>query len=208
MILAYTIARIATRVLSGEELARNDEWINMAIMTTIMVMKAAEEIREKYPPFLRFLAPYMLPGPKAALANRKRAAEVLRPVWEKRYGIGAVESKQNDGIEWLMAAGGGKKAQKTAQEIADEQLFLGVTSIHSSTAYLLSIVYDLAERPDCVEDIRNEIEAVQAECGTTWTKQSLAKLEKLDSFMKESQRLHPIGLGSFYASFPIPYLSS
>ena len=193
MPIAQAIAQITTRVLCGQELARNDEWINMSVETTISAMRTAAEIREKYPPYLRWLAPYLLTGPKLSLANRKRAAEVILPVYEKRMAGEGDCTGHGDGIQWLIAAAGARK--KTAFELADEQLFLSIASIHSTSASALSILHDLADHPASRTELLEEIQTVRQAFGTTWSKQSLAKLEKLDSFMKESQRMHPIGLG-------------
>ena len=195
MFLAQTIAQITARVMCGQELARNEEWIKMSVETTITVMGAGAEIREKFPPYLRWLAPYLLNGPKSSLANRKRAAEIILPIYEKRMAGKRDDTGHGhgDGIKWLIAAAGARK--KTLQEIADEQLFLSIASIHSTTASTLSILHDLAEHRQYYNEILEEIQTVQKQYGPKWTKHSLAKLDKLDSFMKESQRLHPIGLG-------------
>lgn len=197
MTMAQAIAQVTSRVLCGQELARNDEWIKMSVETTINAMRTGAEIREKYPPYLRWMAPYLLAGPKLSLANRKRAAEVILPIYEKRMSETGDGSGHGDGIQWLIAAAGARK--KSAMELADEQLFLSIASIHSTTASALSILHDLADHQDYYNEILEEIETVRKELGTTWTKQSLAKLERLDSFMKESQRLHPIGLGQCWS---------
>ena len=199
MLIAQTIAQVTTRVLSGQELARNDEWIKMSVETPITVMSTGAKIREKYPPYLRWLAPYLLTEPKLSLANRKRAAEVILPVYEKRMAGKGDGTGHGDGIQWLIAAAGARK--KTLQELADEQLFLSIASIHPTTASTVSILHDLADHRKHHEEIVDEIQKVQKDHGSTWTKQSLAKLEKLDSFMKESQRVHPAGLGISSKSF-------
>ena len=48
-------------------------------------------------------------------------------------------------------------------------------------------LFDLASRPGYIERIREEVEAVVAEYG--WTKVAMGRMRKLDSFLKESQRL-------------------
>ena len=193
--MSQAIAQVTTRVLCGQELARNDEWIKMSVETTINAMRTAAEIREKYPPYLRWVAPYLLAGPKLSLANRERAARVILPIYEKRMAGKGDGTGHGDGIQSLIAAAGARK--KSALELADEQLFLSIASIHSTTASTLSILHDLADHRKYYDEILEEIETVRKEYGTTWTKQSLAKMERLDSFMKESQRVHPIGLGKF-----------
>ena len=52
------------------------------------------------------------------------------------------------------------------------------------------VLYDLAAHPQYVEPLRDEIRAVAIEDGG-WQKSSYSKLRKLDSFIKESQRVNP-----------------
>lgn len=67
-------------------------------------------------------------------------------------------------------------------------------------------LYDLAAHPEYVAPLREEIEQVIAEDGyevdgsgmKNLKKQSLPKLKKLDSFLKESQRFSPPGLGKLF----------
>ncbi|KAL8727210.1 MAG: hypothetical protein Q9166_006174 [cf. Caloplaca sp. 2 TL-2023] len=201
--LAQAIAQVTTRVLCGQELARNEEWVKMSVETTITAIQTGAAIREKYPPYLRWVAPYLMTGSKLNLANRKRAAEVILPIYQKRLAGKGDGTGYGDGIQWLIAAAGARK--KSALELADEQLFLSIASIHSTSASLLSILHDLADHPKDRDEIVDEMHKVQKEHGTTWTKTSLAKLEKLDSFMKESQRVHPIGLVTITRSAVRPY---
>lgn len=66
-------------------------------------------------------------------------------------------------------------------------------------------VFELVARPEYIEPLREEVRRVRAEDGGSrlWTKASMAKLRKMDSFIKESQRFQPAGLGMM-----IPYLLS
>jgi hypothetical protein len=67
---------------------------------------------------------------------------------------------------------------------------------------LSQVVFDLAARPEYIKGLREEIKEVLAEDGydidgegfTKLKKSSYTKLRKLDSFLKESQRLSPPGI--------------
>jgi hypothetical protein len=48
-------------------------------------------------------------------------------------------------------------------------------------------LYDLAAHPEYVTPMREEVEAVIAAEG--WTKAAMGKMRRVDSFVKESQRL-------------------
>jgi hypothetical protein len=54
-------------------------------------------------------------------------------------------------------------------------------------------MYDLAAYPEYIQPLRDEICAVAGEDGVL-KKTSLLKLKKMDSVMKESQRMHPLSL--------------
>jgi len=55
------------------------------------------------------------------------------------------------------------------------------------------VLYRLLSNPEYVEPLRQEIEAVIAEEG--WTKAGMDKLHKLDSFLRETQRMNTTGIG-------------
>lgn len=55
-------------------------------------------------------------------------------------------------------------------------------------------MYRLLSHPEYIEPLRKEVEAVVAEEG--WTKAGIDKMHKLDSFVRETQRMDNIGDGS------------
>ena len=60
------------------------------------------------------------------------------------------------------------------------------------------MLYDLAAHPEYVQPMREEVEKILGHEG--WTKSSVLKLRKLDSFIKESQRLAIGGCKSVFRS--------
>lgn len=52
---------------------------------------------------------------------------------------------------------------------------------------LTQVFYRLVDNPEYVELLRQEVEAVVAEEG--WTKAGIDKMHKIDSFIRETQRL-------------------
>ena len=57
-------------------------------------------------------------------------------------------------------------------------------------------IYHLASRPEYIQPLREEIENVVGQEG--WTKSAMGNLRKLDSFLKESQRLTGLSAGACY----------
>ena len=59
---------------------------------------------------------------------------------------------------------------------------------------LTQVFYRLVDNPEYVEPLRQEVEAVIAEEG--WTKAGIDKMNKIDSFIRETQRLDVQGICS------------
>jgi cytochrome P450 len=55
------------------------------------------------------------------------------------------------------------------------------------------VLYRLLANPEYIEPLRQEIEAVLAEEG--WTKAGIDKMHKLDSVVRETQRIDSLRLG-------------
>lgn len=66
-------------------------------------------------------------------------------------------------------------------------------------------IFDLAARPEYIQPLRDEIQQVIDQDGQDFDgegflklkKTSMTKLRKMDSFLKESQRLSPPGVGMY-----------
>jgi len=71
------------------------------------------------------------------------------------------------------------------------QMLTSVAAIHTTAMNSTHVLYDLATHPEYIAPLRDEIEKVLADDGGILIKTSMTKLRKLDSFIKESQRLSP-----------------
>jgi hypothetical protein len=58
-------------------------------------------------------------------------------------------------------------------------------------------LYRLLANPEYLEPLREEVDAVIKEEG--WTKAGVDKMHKIDSFIKETQRIDGLILGSLYS---------
>ena len=64
---------------------------------------------------------------------------------------------------------------------------------------MTQVLYRLLSHPEYMEPLRQEVDAVISEEG--WTKAGIDKMHKIDSFLRETQRLDGITLRSL-GSFP------
>jgi len=137
--------------------------------------------------------------------------EILKPVMEEGLarlstpGLGAKGNHQDQGsfVSWLL------KYTPTADRanysvLSQNQLSVSFAAIHTTAMATTHAVYDLIANPEFIPELREEIEHVIAcdgyESRNDGTKRlkksSFPKLQKLDSFMKESQRFSPPSLVS------------
>lgn len=69
---------------------------------------------------------------------------------------------------------------------------MGITlaAVHTTTEAILSALADLCAFPSLQRQLREEMNEVLGNTG--WSRGSLFKMKLLDSFLKESQRFHPV----------------
>ena len=118
---------------------------------------------------------------------------MLRPVLQARDGAEKSPTYQKSvyTIQWMRDRSRHFKGSNFDEEVL-VQIKLGGAATHTTSMALTHIVFDLVARPEYMKRLRDEIRQVLDDDDGTFTESRLAKLELLDSFMKESQRLNPV----------------
>ncbi|KAK3296554.1 cytochrome P450 [Chaetomium fimeti] len=194
--LLNVFSRITARSLVGPELCDRQEWQDIILGFTNSAFKASHGVRARYHPWTRWMAKYLDGDVKDVYRYRRQAGNLLRPILEARkaeYRTRAKgeKGKHEDGIQWILDAYHSTGSTLTPDKLAQDEFIITIASIHSSAATALSILYDLMDRPESLAELQEEISKVLKQYGT-WTRQSLAALRIMDSFMKESQRVHTL----------------
>ncbi|KAM5543009.1 hypothetical protein V8D89_003393 [Ganoderma adspersum] len=189
------VARLSNRVFVGLPTCRNKEYLDLAITVTTDIVFDA---------FLLNLFPNALKGFVAAWTSTvkrtiRRALPHLKPVIDERkakiqeHGLGEDwPGKPSDMLQWVLEQAIPRGASD--ESIAARILLVNFAAIHTSSTSMSHVLYDLAASPEYMEPLREEVETITAVDG--WTKAAMGKMRKLDSFLKESQRLNGIGLTS------------
>lgn len=122
-------------------------------------------------------------------------------VLEERRALDALGKKPEyiDAIEWFKQVANGRK-----YDPVNVQLTLSFVAIHTTADMITQLMFDLAQHPEYIQPLREELIAVLKEHG--WTKASLYNMKLLDSVLKESQRLRPINesMSAFHCSLILP----
>ncbi|KAJ2984970.1 hypothetical protein NUW58_g5785 [Xylaria curta] len=197
------VSRTVSFILVGPTLCRNREWQQIAIEATFAIVEASLGLRAKYTPNWRWLARWQDGTGQRLGEIRKRAMELVKPLYDERRQALNQKDGQSfyDTIYWLLSK---READKSLKGVVDQQLFMTLASIHTTGGTLQSILFDWLDHPEYHAEITAEINEALAEVqssGGKWTLQRVAAMKKLDSFMKESTRINPVGFltGQRYA---------
>jgi len=65
-----------------------------------------------------------------------------------------------------------------------------LAKFHNSSMATVQVVYSLCDMPDYIPALRLEAQTVLKSGGGVWNIENLSRLYRLDSFLKESQRVN------------------
>lgn len=121
------------------------------------------------------------------------AKVLLRPLIAQRRRESAAgtlvrDEKFDNLLQFMEDAATGVDARP--DKLAGRTLILTLASSHTTSMAACQALFQLCEYPEYIPELREEVRRVLEE-DKGWRKTSLTKLRKLDSFIKESQRVHP-----------------
>ena len=130
----------------------------------------------------------MLDARRQLKQNRAAAEAILVPLVKDRIQS---EKTPTDMLQWMIE--GAEGADRDPRVLTQKALILCLASVTSGAITLTNAIFDMCAYPEHIAILREEIEsAISEEDG--WNLAALRKMEKLDSFLKESQRLSHPGL--------------
>ncbi|KAF5349709.1 hypothetical protein D9756_008944 [Leucocoprinus leucothites] len=187
--LLHIVCRTTNRYLVGLPLCRNSDYLFISEQFTVDVSVTSQKINS-FPDILKPIAGKIF---GAQVKERIKAAyDILAPFIEDRlerftrFGLDR-DGLENDVFTWLLESAT-QDYHYSVEDIVRRILVINFTSIHTTAVGLIQGIYDLAVHPEYVQEMRDEAERVIDEGG--WSKASLHKMHKIDSFLKESFRLN------------------
>jgi cytochrome P450 len=184
------IARISARTFVGLPLCRNEEWLHTSIHYTENLFMTAFALR-MMPSFLHPFMCWVLPSWYRVHNDLKVAKRLIVPLVKEHVANTEAGNDKGDDtvLKWMVGMAETANEADPAK-IAHRQLLLSLASIHTTGMATTHTIYDLAANPEYIPVMLEEVENVLIKDGG-WAKQTLNKFKKLDSLMKESQRLNP-----------------
>ncbi|KAI1367948.1 cytochrome P450 [Xylaria arbuscula] len=188
-LILRVVARISARIFLGKDSCRNEEWLSTSIHYTENVFTTVMTLR-MLPAFLHGPVSRCLPSWWRLRSNLATAKRIINPIIRERRDAQAEGAdKPQDLLQWMMDAAQ-NDFESNPDSLAHIQLLLSLASIHTTTMAVAHALYDMCAHPEYFEPLRAELLAVTRE-DQGWGKTTLSKLKKLDSFVKESQRMNP-----------------
>ncbi|KAI1500520.1 cytochrome P450 monooxygenase [Biscogniauxia marginata] len=195
-IILRIVARVSARVFLGPSICRNEEWLHTSIHYTENVFTTVMTLRI-FPSFLHGLIAPLLPSYWRIHANLRTAKRIISPIVRERRAAAARQGpnyeKASDLLQSMMDIA--EPHESHPDKLAHRQLLLSLASIHTTTMAIAHAIYDLCANPQYFEPLREELFGVPGE--EVWQKITINKFRRLDSFLKESQRMNPPSLLAF-----------
>lgn len=141
-------------------------------------------------PVVRPVAQFFIPELRSVWHCNRRARDLLAPILADRV----VREKSHDhkkpldSIEWIRDDANDPKDKNDPHLHAIVQLIIGALSVNTTSQLITNAIFNLATWPVYVPVLRQEIDDTLREAGGKWTMESMAQLQKLDSFIKETLR--------------------
>ncbi|KAF4944142.1 hypothetical protein FSARC_14749 [Fusarium sarcochroum] len=206
--LLRIVGMVSGRMFIGPELCRSEQYLDAAINYTMEVMGAQRAVQNMRP-WLRPFRAQSLPEIKRLYQRIAEAEAFLGPVVKTR--IDAMDEpsyeKPDDLLQWLID-GKDKFPDKNSQNLAKVQLGLTFAAIHTTTLTATNAFYDLAALPELRTELRDEIRGALSQSGGLFTSNALQSMKKMDSFLKETLRVHPATMASFQRKVLKPFTLS
>ncbi|EDR00469.1 uncharacterized protein LACBIDRAFT_255302, partial [Laccaria bicolor S238N-H82] len=189
------VCRVLHRVLVGNPVCRNKSYLQLNIQFSAGVTTEATVINA----FPRFLQPFIGNLYNKVSGRQTRVLEYLGPeIEERKLKIAELgsdyEGRPDDLISWLMDSAPSALERETSS-IALRVLIANFMAHHSAFTTFTHAVYHLAAEPFYADDLREELlmHLSHPEHIENWTEKNLDQCWKLDSFLKETLRMHGIG---------------
>ncbi|VDB94068.1 unnamed protein product [Peniophora sp. CBMAI 1063] len=189
----HIVSRVNNRFFVNLPLCRDRDWMRLNVNYAVNAAMVAV--------LLNFLPVILRPLVSRAFLSfhteRRRANELVGPLIARRIQDFAEDGEKtedlpNDLITWLLD--GCPPELREVPFLTNRILIVNFAAIHSSRVTFLRVLYKLAANPEWVSLMREEVERVLVEEG--WSKSALAQMRRLDSLIRETQRMETPDLTS------------
>lgn len=187
--------RVTSRILVGEELCRNPDYIRLSMKFSESVFRNGVMLSTLPWGPLRPLISWL-----GSVFHRRTLRQVMKlvvPVVEQR--LAKIEANPTgpqplDMVQWTLELAG-PGTERTPTRLAHQILQNLWAGSGAPGGLLTQMVFQVLWCPEYLEPMRKEIQESVAAHG--WTDKMLNNIPMVDSFLRETNRLHPNGVGKY-----------
>ncbi|KAG6283475.1 hypothetical protein E4U48_000069 [Claviceps purpurea] len=187
--------RAAARLFVSEPICRDQDFLNSSasysrnIFDTISTSRSLGHV----------ITPYLgrwIPSIQAAQQQFQRIQKMLCSEVDRRRE-NPEDSTRDDFLQWCMELA---RTEDEAHAASVAHRTLGILSmavVHTTAMASTHILFDLISDEDLKEKLREEQNQILKQGWKNITQQAMLSMRKLDSLMRESQRINPVGEFTF-----------
>lgn len=188
------VSQMSSKIFVGFPLCRDPKWLDLALTFPGDVNTTAFTLRAS-PPWVHPIIARLIPARYRMKRKIDLATNIIRPLVAKG---GEKHRKSRHGeddtlLDWMM--NNGDEKETCLGEMATRLCLLTLASTHTTSMTISHALFDLCVHPEWFEILEDEVNNVARDLGPLETegnaREWLSRLEKMDSFLVESQRLHP-----------------
>ncbi|KAI9150072.1 Ent-kaurene oxidase [Paramyrothecium foliicola] len=174
------VHRISSMVFVGKEYCYDKTWTK-AVTDLPINVEITKFLLLPFPFFLRRFVAAMIPHRNRIFRQREAVRRLLFDSAEK-----ATPGEEPSVMKLFIQSG----KDSNPDSIAARLLLLTAAALHTSTMAATHILFDLCAMKEYVEPLRSEAKAALAQTDGKWQFSTIERLRRLDSFLKESQRVN------------------
>lgn len=187
-------ARLSARALVGPSLCRDPTWLDISVNYTESLFRTIVILR-LFPCWMHPLICYALPSYWYGRRYVQKAKALLGPVIRNLLrksdnGSWSPQDNEEDSNVLCWLADTAKGRDRDPDTLAHVEVLLALASVHTTLLRMVNALYDVTANPEYFGELQAEIQNLHAS-PNGWGATSYAKLDKLDSVLRESQRMSP-----------------
>lgn len=182
------VSRISARIFHSAASAENDQWLDIATEHVHSCIVWTENLK-KWPALLRPFVYRFVQGRGYMMQRFEEGKTLVAQTLQDRKANGAKPlSSPQTLLDYLCE---GILGPDNVEAHTITQINLCVAAIQSMASTVTQCLMDLATYPEYAPELLEEINATIEKNGEVVDKKALTEMWKLDSFIKETQRLNP-----------------
>lgn len=194
------LTRSTSRIIAGPEITNNETWMETVTTYTLNVGKTIVLLRP-LPDFLRPLVAKFLPSVKRLKKQMNDIKDLFTPMILARREAeknNPEYEKPDDFLQWMIDLSDNDRDRDPGFMAQNLFIIMSLAVVHTSTMALTQTIFDLVVHSEYVLLLREEIKATLPNGWKNGTFKEFVSMRRLDSFLRESQRLNPSSEGKYH----------